>query len=131
MDLSVRRVANPNPYTKLHLYGSGSLTIISVFLSPASEAQPKQPFVPTEIPVAIKPLKVGDEIVPVEIHCDPVFITKPDTLLLEPTWRKEVKRVVDAIPEMSDERVLGEKVKGVQMAATLYLPEKVKLTGDT
>lgn len=33
-------------------------------------------------------------------------------VLLEPTWREEVKRVVDTIPEMSDKRVLGEKVKG-------------------
>ncbi len=33
-----------------------------------------------EIPVVIKPLKVGNQIVPVEIQCKPVFITRPDTL---------------------------------------------------
>jgi|GEM_PF-6151812 len=52
-------------------------------------------------------------------------------VLLEPTWREDIIRGVDAIPEMSQKRVLGEKVSGVQMAETLYLPETVKLTGDT
>ena len=52
-------------------------------------------------------------------------------MLLEPTWREDLKQMIDQIPEMGSARVLGEKVKGVQMAETLYLPERVKLTGDT
>ncbi len=33
-----------------------------------------------EILVVIKPLKVGDQIIPLEIQCEPLFITRPDTL---------------------------------------------------
>ena len=33
-----------------------------------------------EIPVVIKPLKVGDQIIRLEIQCKPLFITRPDTL---------------------------------------------------
>lgn len=54
----------------------------------------------------------------------------PD-VLLEPTWREQLNLVLDAIPEMREKRILGETIKGVQMAETLYLPEKVRLTGDT
>ena len=68
--------------------------------------------------------KIRDELEDKRVPFDPA-------VLLEPTWRKEVMRVADSIPEMRDKRVLGEKVKGVQMADTLYLPEKVDLTGDT
>lgn len=41
--------------------------------------------------------------------------------LLEPTWREEVNRVIDDIPEMREKRVLGDQIKGVQLAETLYL----------
>lgn len=45
-----------------------------------SKAQGNRDFAQMEIPVVIKPLKVGDDIVPVYIQCEPVFITRPDTL---------------------------------------------------
>lgn len=56
------------------------ITVVSIFLIPILKVQGNQNFVQTEIPVVIKPLKVGNEIVPVEIQCKPVFITRPDTL---------------------------------------------------
>lgn len=40
----------------------------------------KQTFERTEIPVVIMPMKVNGATIPVEIECEPVFITKPDTL---------------------------------------------------
>lgn len=52
-------------------------------------------------------------------------------VLLRPTWREEVISVVDSIREMREKHVLGDKVQGVQMAETLYLPEKTRITGDT
>lgn len=57
-----------------------STSVVSIFLIPESKAQKNQDFVQTEIPVVIKPLKLGDFIIPVEIQCQKVFITKPDTL---------------------------------------------------
>lgn len=57
-----------------------TITLLSIFLIPNSEAQDSKNFVKTEIPVIIKHLKEGDNIVPVEILCRPVLISKPDTL---------------------------------------------------
>lgn len=56
------------------------ITAASTFLIPESKVQGNQNFVQTEIPVVFKPLKVGNDIVPVEIQCEPVFRTRPDTL---------------------------------------------------
>lgn len=56
------------------------ITVVSILTIPALKAKGNQNFVQTEIPVVIKPLRVGNEIVPVEIQCKPVFITRPDTL---------------------------------------------------
>ena len=51
--------------------------------------------------------------------------------LLDPDWRAKLGPTLRQIPEMNVTRRTGRKVKGVQMADTLYLPEKVELTGDT
>lgn len=56
------------------------ITIVSILLIPESVAQDSKNLVQTEIPVVIKPLKVGDGIVPVNIQCEPVIITRLDTL---------------------------------------------------
>lgn len=56
------------------------ITIVSIVLIPTLKVSGNRDFVQTEIPVVIKPLKVGNDIVPVEIQCEPVFITKSDTL---------------------------------------------------
>lgn len=56
------------------------ITVVSIFLIPDSKVQGGKSSVQTEIPVVIKPMKEGDEIIPVEIHCEPAFSTKPDTL---------------------------------------------------
>lgn len=56
------------------------ITVVSILLIPESEAQDSENLVQTEIPVVIKPLIVGDNVIPVHIQCQTVFITKPDTL---------------------------------------------------
>ncbi|MDQ3750111.1 MAG: hypothetical protein M3367_14045 [Acidobacteriota bacterium] len=56
------------------------ISVVSIFLIPGLKAQDSRNFVQTEIPVVIQPLKIGDDIVPLEIQCEKVFITKPDTL---------------------------------------------------
>ncbi|HEX8687912.1 MAG TPA: hypothetical protein VF654_15490, partial [Pyrinomonadaceae bacterium] len=54
----------------------------------------------------------------------------PETLT-EPDWRQRLAAEFDRMPEMREERRAGGRLKGVQLADTLYLPEKVELTGDT
>lgn len=51
--------------------------------------------------------------------------------LLDPEWRRKLGPILQQMPEMKIARRMGRKMKGVQMADTLYLPEKVELTGDT
>ena len=51
--------------------------------------------------------------------------------LLDPQWRVKLGPVLRQMYEMQVTRKAGRKLKGVQMADTLYLPEKVELTGDT
>ncbi|MGE3468042.1 MAG: hypothetical protein AB7J13_14065 [Pyrinomonadaceae bacterium] len=52
-------------------------------------------------------------------------------ILLDRTGPEAVRRVAHQIPEMRQKRFLGEKVKGIQMADPLLLPERVELIGDT
>lgn len=54
----------------------------------------------------------------------------PD-LLLEPGFKKRLAPVFATMPEFQETRVVGKQMKGVQLADTLFLPEKVELTGDT
>jgi len=54
----------------------------------------------------------------------------PD-LLLEPGFAKRLAPVFATMPEFRETRVVGKQMKGVQIADTLFLPEKVELTGDT
>ena len=56
------------------------ISVVAIFLLPVLKAQGSRNFVQTEIPVVIKPLKVGDAIIPIGIECEPVFTAKPDTL---------------------------------------------------
>lgn len=56
------------------------LTTVSIVTISTLKAQDNRDFAQMEIPVVIKPLKTGDDIVPVDIQCEKVFITKPDTL---------------------------------------------------
>jgi hypothetical protein len=53
----------------------------------------------------------------------------PD-ILLEDNWREQVGPYLKDMPEMSQARWVS-KLKGAQLADTLYLPEEVQLTGDT
>jgi hypothetical protein len=54
----------------------------------------------------------------------------PETLLT-PHWRKSLKATFDQMPELQEIRRGNNRMKGVQLAHTLYLPEKVELEGDT
>jgi hypothetical protein len=51
--------------------------------------------------------------------------------LLDPQWRVKIGPALRQMYEMNVTRKASRKLKGVQMADTLYLPEKVELTGDT
>lgn len=52
-------------------------------------------------------------------------------LLLTPHWRNTLRTTFDQMPELNQVRRGTGRLKGVQIAHTLYLPEKVRLEGDT
>src|ERR1700741_100615 len=54
----------------------------------------------------------------------------PDILLTR-NWRKTLAPQLEQMPEMQEVRIGPGRVKGVQIAHTLYFPEKVELVGDT
>lgn len=54
----------------------------------------------------------------------------PD-LLMDGDWRRKLAPSFARMPAMQTVRKGGDKLQGVQLAHTLYLPEKVELTGDT
>lgn len=54
----------------------------------------------------------------------------PDELL-EPRWQQKLKRKLDQMPELQLVQQGGSKLKGAQLAHTLYLPDNIQLTGDT
>ncbi|HEY6233356.1 MAG TPA: hypothetical protein VIW64_18980 [Pyrinomonadaceae bacterium] len=51
--------------------------------------------------------------------------------LLDPDWRTKLAPTFAQMPEMKAERRLSKELRGVQLADTLYLPERVELTADT
>lgn len=51
--------------------------------------------------------------------------------LLNSAWRRNLASTLAQMPEMQAVRQGGKLLKGLQLADTLYLPEKVTLTGDT
>jgi hypothetical protein len=54
----------------------------------------------------------------------------PD-ILLTPGWRATVKAKAAEMRELQEVRAANNKIKGVELAHTLYLPEQVELDGDT
>ncbi len=54
----------------------------------------------------------------------------PD-MLMSRDWPARLAPVFDLIPEMQQVRYLAKPLSGVHLADTLYLPEKVQVTGDT
>ncbi len=52
-------------------------------------------------------------------------------ILLTPHWRETLKSTFNQMPELQEVRRGTNRLKGVQIAHTLYLPEKVQLEGDT
>lgn len=55
---------------------------------------------------------------------------EPDEILRE-GWTEKLKKQLDSMPEMHEARHETEPLNGAYMADTVYLPEKVKLTGHT
>jgi hypothetical protein len=55
---------------------------------------------------------------------------EPDELL-EDGWEKKLAPAFAQMPEMQAVRVGNKRLKGVQLADALYLPEQVEITGDT
>ena len=55
-------------------------SIGSISLIPPSDAQQKDTSAHKEIPVTVKKMIVNSEPIPVDIQCEPVVITEPDTL---------------------------------------------------
>ena len=52
--------------------------------------------------------------------------------LVEPRWSKTLKAKLAQMPEMQETRIIRQRqMRGVQMADTLYLPERVEIIGDT
>jgi len=54
----------------------------------------------------------------------------PDILITK-EWRKTLKSRLAEMREMQELRIGNNKLKGVELAHTLYLPEKIELVGDT
>lgn len=54
----------------------------------------------------------------------------PD-ILMTLHWRKALARHFSEMPELQEVKIGPGRLKGVQLAHTLYLPEKVELVGDT
>jgi hypothetical protein len=54
----------------------------------------------------------------------------PDNLLT-PNWRSKLSPAFAQMPEMQEVKIGPRKLKGVQLAHTLYLPEKVEIVADT
>lgn len=54
----------------------------------------------------------------------------PDQLLKR-GWQQRLKTTIDQMPELQVIQQGDNKLKGAQLAHTLYLPENVQLTGDT
>jgi hypothetical protein len=52
-------------------------------------------------------------------------------MLLENNWPKKLAPIFDQMPEMQEARYRAEPLAGVQLADTLYLPERVEIVADT
>ena len=53
------------------------------------------------------------------------------SILFSWNWKKRVAPYLDQMPEMKRASVVGNRIKGVQIAKVLYLPAELELTGDT
>jgi hypothetical protein len=51
--------------------------------------------------------------------------------LLRSNWKAAIQGQLSNMPEMQETRVLGSRLSGAQLGDTLYLPERVQITGDT
>lgn len=52
-------------------------------------------------------------------------------VLLERDWPKQLEPLFAGMPEMQEVRYLNDPLQGVQLADTLYLPERVEVAGNT
>jgi hypothetical protein len=53
----------------------------------------------------------------------------PDELMKK-DWPEKLASIFAQMPEMQETRYVSESLQGVEMADTLYLPERVRVTGD-
>ena len=51
--------------------------------------------------------------------------------LLDPNWKRRLSARLAEMPEMKETKVFGNRIGGVNIADTIYLPEKVEITSDT
>jgi hypothetical protein len=51
-------------------------------------------------------------------------------VLLQKDWQKTLAPLFAQMPEMQEVRYVDKSLQGVELADTLYLPEKIEVTGD-
>jgi hypothetical protein len=51
--------------------------------------------------------------------------------LLDPNWKRRLSARLAEMPEMKETKVFGNRISGVNIGDTIYLPEKVEITSDT
>lgn len=130
------KLQNPNRRIKFHVaiglaIASISIVLLSYFLLPVQQVKAQTE--PTVIPD--KYGRSSQEFEPIRqllleanLPFDPEFVLNHK---LNADSKDFVASKLNLIPEMQESRQLDSKIKGVQMADILYLPEKVQLTGTT
>lgn len=110
-------------------------TIILTFVIPSANYFVLSPV--QEVAAQKQPLPISDKAKQIEQFrpLKELLIQKgvpfEPNLMLSPKSKRLVASKLAQMPEMYETRQLGKKIKGVQLADVLYLPEKVQLTGDT
>lgn len=104
------------------------ITVVSILVIPALKAEGNQNFLQTEIPVVFKPLKVGNEIVPVEIQCKRVIITRPDNLdnvscILVNRTNKSIRSVGYSYSIVTDSSGNEERISHLNVLDTFIHPD--------
>ncbi len=131
-----RKLANVKIYSLLMVFA----VAISMSLSPAGLAQKNRGVTQTVVggqdlaassaqqelshEAELEAFKTGRDLLMARgVPFDP-------NMLLEDNWRSQLGTALRQMPEMQQGRMGGSKLSGVQLADTLYLPEKVELTGN-
>jgi hypothetical protein len=89
-----------------------------------AQQQSSQATQPDEMEQKRAAFKSGRDLLRNKVPFDP-------DILLEEDWREKIIPFINRMPEMAEVRRADIRLKGAQLADTLYLPEKITLTGDT